>query len=154
MATENTKPAAFAGFDFGSAQVTQESLAELPLPMLPGSPVITVRPATEANDGYFSARLKASNRMKRSLGPNQDITAGVIKTNRTEERGLYGRYIVVGWANLFDTNKNPVPFSRERSIELMEAIPDWVFDDVAAFCREPGNFVAGGLPDSEGIAKN
>lgn len=150
----DAKTPSFSGFDFSSAEVTRESLAELPLPMLPGAPVITVRPATEANEAYFAARLKTSNRMKRSLGANVEITPGTIKTNRAEDRGLYGRHIIMGWSGLKDTAGNEVPFSRDRAIELTEAVPDWVFDDIAAFCREPSNFTAGGSIDTDEIAGN
>jgi len=144
----------FAGFDFSSAQVTNESLAELPLPMLPGAPVLLVAPATEANKSYFEARLKISNRMKRAMGPNTEITAGAISTNRDQDRKLYGQFIVRGWPKPpVDTKGQPVEFSRDRAIELINAIPDWVFDDISAFCREPANFLDQPI-DSDGIAGN
>lgn len=149
------KKSGFAGFDFSSAQVTNESLAELPLPMLPGQPVLLVASATEANPQYFDARLKISNRMKRSMGPNADITAGTIKVNRDQDRKLYGQHIVRGWPTPpLDMDGNPVPFNLDAAKALIDAVPDWVFDDISAFCREPSNFVETEPHDVEDIAGN
>jgi hypothetical protein len=118
------------------------------------SPILTVAPATEANKGYFNALLKRASKSARQVAAGK-VSAVLIAENRDEDRALYPSYIVKNWSNVFDSSGDEVPFSKEACEEFLEALPDWLFDDLRNFCGKPDNFVdATALNGLENVAKN
>jgi hypothetical protein len=103
------------------------------------TPVLVVRPATEANKPYFNAQIKRSARTARRVSSGK-ITAAVIEQNRNEDRDLFPQHVIVDWRNVCDGEGNPVPFSKPDCADFLDALPDWVFDDLRNFCSAPGNF--------------
>ena len=101
--------------------------------------VLIVRPATEENKGYTNARLKAAQSMVRG-GANQGVTQAAVEESRERERRLYADHILVGWEHVVDTSNKPVEFNERHALELLDALPGWLFDDVRSFCRHPNNF--------------
>lgn len=118
------------------------------------SPVLTVAPATEANKGYFNALLKRASKSARQVAAGK-VSAALIEENREEDRVLYPMHIVKGWENVFDSTGAEVAFSKEACAEFLEALPNWLFDDLRNFCGKPDNFVeVASLDLLEDAAKN
>lgn len=101
--------------------------------------VLICRPATEDNKAYTNARLKAAQGIVRA-GANVGVTQSVIEESRERERELYAAHVVKGWENVCDTDGKPVECNERTVLEFLEALPNWLFDDVRTFCRHPNNF--------------
>lgn len=104
------------------------------------SPVLEVVHAGESNKVYFNELLKRGNRNQRQIVAGK-ITTALIEDNRDENRKLYAKHVVKGWRDVADATGKPVPFTQEAALEFMEALPDWLFDQVTSFCSDPLNFV-------------
>ena len=142
--------------DFGqlrALEVTADRTAEFTLHQVEGTPTLILAPATESNIPLFNAALKhagkASNRAK--VGAKQSLST--IKAGRTQDRELYARFVAKGWRDVVDVNGDEVPFSRDSCLDFLTALPDYMFDDVREFAREPSNFIDE-LPDTEAVAEN
>jgi hypothetical protein len=116
------------------------------------TPTLVLRPATEVNRPYFNALLKRTSKRARLLSAG-NLNSSMLEENRAEDRALYPQYVVTGWRDVVDAGGEEVKFSKEAAADFVQALPDWVFDDVAAFARNPQNF-AGGPVDAEDVAKN
>jgi hypothetical protein len=115
-------------------------------------PVLIVRPATEANKPYFNAVLRKSRKNSRALRAGA-INRAMITENREQDRELFPRYVIVGWENVVDVNGESVEFSPDNCRGFLDALPDWIFDDVRNFAGDSANFVDE-LPDAETMAGN
>lgn len=116
------------------------------------SPVLQVLPATEANKPYFNELLKRGNRNQRQITAGK-ITTALIQDNREENRKLYAKHVVKGWTDgtvLGDDGK-PVKFTPEACLEFIEALPDWLFDQVTSYCSDALNFVGDTSLDVEEV---
>ncbi len=141
--------------DFGqlkALEVTADKTVEYTLYQVEGTPTLILAPATESNIPLFNAALKragkAGNRVKIS-----GKTLGTIREGRVQDRELYARHVVKGWHDVTDVNGDEVPFTRENCHDFLTALPDYIFDDVREYAREPANFVDE-LPDTEAVAEN
>lgn len=134
-------------------EVKGGSTAEFKMHALDGTPVLTVKPAMESNKAYFNASLKASRSNMRSIR-NGNVTAGLLDETRETDRELYGKHVVVGWSNVMDSSGKPVQFSRDIAADFLEALPNWLFDELREFCGTPSNFIADDQVDTESTAKN
>lgn len=103
-------------------------------------PVLTVLPATQANEKYFNALLKRSKRIQRQV-ESGNIDTALLQANREEDKGLYPEYVITGWRNVFDSAGKSVEFTKENCTDFLAALPDHVFDDLADFCRTPQSFI-------------
>ena len=77
--------------------------------------------------------------------------------NRDEDRRLYPKHILRGWRGVVDSNGDVVEFNPERAAEFVEALPDWLFDELRAFCGDVQNFLEeddGDEEDDEELAGN
>ena len=102
-------------------------------------PFLMVRPATEANKPYSRAQLKSSNkRLQRAVA--KGISIETLEANRDDDRVHYPQYVITGWGNVFDDAHNEVPFTPANCQEFLEALPNWIFDQVRNFCSSPVNF--------------
>lgn len=120
---------------------------------LDGEPVLIVKPAMESNKPYFNASLKASRSNMRSIR-NGNVTAGLLDETRAMDRDLYSKHVIVGWTNIQDSAGKDVPFDRSVVGDFLEALPNWLFDELREFCGTPSNFIEDGQVDTEAVAKN
>lgn len=104
------------------------------------SPVLTVAPATEANKPYFNSLIKRAQRYSKQVTSNK-INAGLIEENREEDRRLFPMHVLKGWEDMLDANGKPIQFNPQNAREFIDALPDWLFDDIRNFCTEVQNFV-------------
>lgn len=115
-------------------------------------PVLTLRPATEANKPYFNAVLKRSRRNIRAVQSGA-INNKILSENRDEDRELFPRYVITSWKGIKDSQGKDVEFSIESCRSFLEALPDWVFDEIRSFAGNSANF-AGEVIDVETKAGN
>ena len=113
-------------------------------------PVLTVKPATEANPAYMNALLKRQRRGRaRRLS---QINAKVLAQFRNDDRELIAEHCVTGWDSntVPDAEDNPVSFTKEDCLDLFKALPDDIFDDFRNEVADPGTFTE--LNDPEDVA--
>ncbi len=101
---------------------------------------LIVLPATQANKRYFNELLKRSKRLQRQV-QSGNIDVDLLSTNRDEDKLLYPEYVITGWRHIYDAEGKHVPFSKEACTDFIAALPDWIFDEISNFCRDPQNFV-------------
>lgn len=104
-----------------------------------GEPTLVLKPATEANKGYFNSVLRRSKRNLRAV-KSGSISQKMIKENREEDKELYPKHIIVGWKDMKDSSGKDVPFSTENCTDFLEVLPDWIFDDIRNFAGSSENF--------------
>ena len=118
------------------------------------SPTLIVKPASEANKPYFNALLKRAHTYAAQMQANK-LTDSMVAENRDEDRDLYAKYVLADWENVVDADGAEVKFSSEAAGDFVGALPNWVFDDLRAFCARPVNFVdAKSIVDAGTSGKN
>lgn len=115
-------------------------------------PVLQVAPATEVNKPFFNALLRRARKTSKAVQAGA-ITAGLIDSNREEDKELYSQFVVKGWSNVKDESGNDVPFSQADCLEYLKALPNYIFDPLREFVSNPMNFVEDTL-DVDTAAKN
>lgn len=115
-----------------------DKTAEYPIYQISGEPTLILKPATEANKPYFNSVLRRSKRNLRAI--KTGINQKMIKENREEDRELYPKHIITDWKDVPDSKGKKVPFSVENCTDFIQALPDWIFDDIRAFAGESSNF--------------
>jgi len=113
--------------------------AEYSLFQINGEPTLILKPATEVNKGYFNSVLRRSKRNLRAM-KSGSISQKMIKETREEDKELYPKYIISGWKDVKDSAGKDVPFSPENCVDFLEALPDWIFDDIRNFAGSSENF--------------
>lgn len=126
--------------------------AEFTLYAVANEPFLVLRPATEANKPYFNAVLKRTRKTVRVLKTGT-ISQAMLDENREEDRELFPKFVVTGWGRVIDRDGNEVAFCEEACAEFLQALPDWLFDEVRNFAGNSANFT-GDLIDAEGKAGN
>ena len=141
--------------DFGqlkALEVTADKTAEYILHQVEGAPTLILAPATESNIPLFNAALKRAGKVSSRALANSK-TLSTIREGRAQDRELYATHVVKGWRDVVDVNGDAVPLTRENCHDFLTALPDYIFDDVREYAREPANFVDE-LPDTEAAAEN
>lgn len=144
-------------FNFGNVQkleVTGEMTADYTLHDIvqDPSPVLILAPATGANKDYFNGLLRRSRKnMTKITAQNFDIS--LIKANRNDDRVLYSKFVVKGWKHVKDTKGKDVPFTQESVLGFLQALPDWLFDEVRNFAGNARSFLTDVIEEEE-VAKN
>ena len=144
-------------FEHLKEQEVKGKTAELPMPALRGCPKLIVKPATESNKDYFNEVLrKSAKSLRRAAKGELKVDVETLEKNRRDDRILFPKYVIVGWEGIKDSKGNEVPFTPENCAEFLQALPDWIFDDIGIFCRKNSNFVPDSLDDEEAdeLAKN
>jgi len=104
-------------------------------------PTLTVKPANEINKPYFNARLKKTAPRIRSMRAGNAIDAAMLEETRNEDRELFPKYVVTGWADVCDPeNPEGTPFNQSNCADFINALPDDQFDDLRQFCENTFNF--------------
>jgi hypothetical protein len=129
-------------------RVKQGVTAEFTLYMLSPPSVLVVRPADETNKEYLTASLKNS-RERARMAQRTGVTPGLIEANRNRDRVNYAAHVVTDWRSVTDDAGKDVPFTKDNCREFLEALPDWIFDEVREFCQAPSNFTE--TPDEEDL---
>lgn len=112
-----------------------------------GQPSLLVLSATESNKGYFNAALKSQKKNKVS----KSVDLAFIEKGRNKDKKLYPKHIITGWEGVKNTKGEDVEFNSENLNEFLEAIPDYMFDELRDFCQDPKNFSQENIED---ISKN
>ncbi len=136
--------------DFGHLKPSRKDTSECVLYDYPKEPVLVVKFAGEGNPRYFNEMLrKADHAMRRKA----KISEQMIRENRTKDRELFPKFVIVGWRNVFDVSGNEVPFSQENCVAFINgALDDVAFDLVREWAKDPSNFRD--AADSNEIAGN
>lgn len=149
-------------FDHFKALNIKEKTADFYINGLSGDtiPVLVLRPGTVENAAYFNEMLKrysapdlqALSRRKGAFAADGVARALSISTARE----LIPLYLLVDWRNIFDSAKNPVPYSAEAAQELVAALPDYLIEEIVLFVNERSNFsdTAHAYSNGEDYAKN
>ena len=128
---------------------------EFVLDVVPGSPKLFCANATDANKRFLDLKLKLatkSNAKKRQLAAGK-ITSSFMSDDRDEDRVAFAQTVIVGWDGVKNAKGEPVAFTQEECLAFLNALPDWLFDEIRNFCKNPVNFVD--LPDDlAGVAGN
>ncbi len=141
--------------DFGqlkALEVTAGKTVEYVIHQVEGSPVLILAPATENNIPLFNAALKRAGKAVNRAKINSK-TLSTIKEGRAQDCELYAKFVVKGWRKVVDVNSDEVSFTKENCHDFLTALPDYIFDDVREYAREPSNFVDD-LLDTEVVAEN
>lgn len=144
-------------FDYLKELDVKDKTAEFPLSMIRNCPVLIVRPATEANPPYFNEILRRSSKTIRNAAQGKiQITSDTMKKNRKEDRELFPKHVIVGWNGVIDSEGNEGEFNEENCSKFVNALPDWIFDQIGAFCRNNSNFLPDNVDqeDMDSLAKN
>lgn len=126
-------------FDFGYLE-TNGKTARLPLYAVQGEPWLEMKPAAQSNPNYYGSLVKRAQKSIRRLRAGK-MDQEVLKENRAQDRALYPKHVIIGWGNVKDTAGNEVEFSAESCQQFIDALPDWLFDEIRAFASEETNFV-------------
>jgi hypothetical protein len=85
------------------------------------------------------------------------LDAAAVTENRNEDRELFPIHVIAGWEGIEDCQGNEVPFNRDNVKEFVEALPDWIFDQIRLHASMPERFLAEDeelSPDPVELAKN
>lgn len=130
----------------------------LELPEISPEARVLLAPATEANKAFYNVMLKRAGRRARPTGkPTPETLRRLLDEGRQEDRELYPAYVIRGWEGIEDDAGQPVPFSEAACRELLDALPDFIFDKVREFAVVPRNFLGENeepAPDAEELAGN
>lgn len=132
--------------------IKKDVTAEFPIVQTTPEIVLVLRPATQANPGYFNDTMRDIGlKLRRQQG--REIDAETLAESRKEDRVLFVKHVIVGWRNVVKDDGSPVEFSATAAAELVAALPDDIFDEVRTFAKEDNNFRPK-RTDVEAAAKN
>ena len=83
-----------------------------------------------------SAKQATKNRGRRKTS-NQNINFDKL---RREDREIFIEHIIKDWKEVYDGQGNPVTFSKAACTNFINALPDYIFDELRGFCLNPANF--------------
>ncbi len=126
---------------------------EYQLNQIEGEVRLQLLPATEANRPYHAALLKRNARRTRQLQAGR-VDPAMIAQNRNEDRELYASHVVRGWSGVKDDAGAVVPFSIPACLEFLQALPNWIFDELRNFASVATNFVAETEPTPDEVEEH
>jgi len=137
-----------------------QATAWLDIPELGEDARIEMRQASEQNSGYYNALLRTTGKRIRRMAVRIDPADAA--RNRSEDRALFPRHVIVNWEGVESekhTPENPdyIEYSRELAAELCKKLPSHLFDRLRAFAGTPEEFYPDETdipPDPEELAKN
>lgn len=129
-----------------------DKTAEYLISQIENAPTLVVRHAGEPNKRYWNALIKAQTSRPRAAGRrNVAQIDRAFKQQREDDRRLYATHVVVGWRGVTDRSGAEVSFSVEACLAFLEALPDWLFEDIRNFAQNPEHFTE--MVDGEDAAK-
>lgn len=136
-------------FDFSNLEVRQ-STAWVEMPELGDGARVAVKPATEANPTYYNNLLRRAAARARRMARTDRVTVEDAAANRSDDRDLFPKYVLVNWEKVLDTKGKAVPFNADTSKEFCAKLPDWLFDRIRNVASTPERFLSDGdTPDPE-----
>ena len=133
-------------------EVTADRTADFSLHMIEGAPTLTMVAALDTNKGYFNASLKGSRKNIRSFR-NGAMSAEMLEDTRDQDRTLYASHVIKSWSGVKDSTGKDVKFSIENCLQFLQALPNWLFDEIREFAGTPGNFIEDQI-NPEDVGKN
>ena len=133
--------------------VSEETTVDYQLVHLRGRPVLVVAPGTAENRDLLNEELAEPARPDVKKTPHE--IAESLRGARVNRAARFSRHVVKGWRGVVDDTGAEVPFSIDNCREFLTSLAteaSWIFDDLAAFVRDPSHFV--GAFNSDGAAKN
>lgn len=130
--------------DFSHLQklrVNKVATAEYELVELEGNPVLVGVFAGEGNKKFYNAILKRTNRNARIRGTKSKNLGRDVKDNREHDRELFPECVLKSWNRVLDSSGQEATFSQANCEAFLDALPDYIFDDLRAFFSNPVNFV-------------
>jgi hypothetical protein len=121
---------------------------------LEGEPVLIGKFAGEANRPYFSSLLKRSARSARRLRAGK-LSVRELEDNREHDRELFPKFILTSWEGFKDSEGNDALFNIANVSALVNALPEWMFDDVRNHFSNPLSFIESfddEVPDEDAAA--
>lgn len=134
-------------FDFKPLQVNAQQTSNYTIYSIENTPTLTLAPANQVHKAYFNEVLRRNSQASRVKAQN----VALLEKNREEDRELYAKYILKGWKNVKDRSGNDVAFSQENALAFLQAIPDYIFDEIRIYAQATENFLS---PSAETAAKN
>ena len=117
-----------------------------------GEPILKILFAGEPTKPYYSALIRKSGKKIRALQSSR-VTPSMARENREDDKGLYAAHIIKGWSGIVDANGKEVPFTSENVLDFLNALPDWIFEDIRRYASDIQNFIEDAI-ETEVIAKN
>lgn len=122
----------------------------------PVTAVLRVAPANELNTPLLNevlrrGKAKEGGGRKVSATPSTAQLLSLANESREEDRELYAKFVVKGWANVFDDTGKESPFTEGNCHDFLRCLPDDIFDDLRRFCQSPDSFR---ISSAEALAKN
>ena len=118
------------------------------------SPILMVKPATDANKLYMSALLRQGAQTRRS----SKVTVKSVELNRENDVSLYADHVIKDWKNVVNDKNKVIPYSpaegRDFINQMMNNNQSWVFDDLRVFCSDMSNFVQDILDEDEVVGNS
>lgn len=134
--------------------VTSENVVPYTIHEIVGSPTLFVVPATEANKPYFARVLKRTKSTLRRIR-SRGVSEQDLIERREQDRELFPKFVVRDWRGVTDSSGTEVPFTVENCRAFLDALPNWILDNLSNFAGEPSNFVIEDEEiDTEEVAKN
>lgn len=141
-------------FDYLKKRSLSDKTAWLEVPSIVPGAKLHLRPAAMDNSAYYNASLKLSARRAGGDMPRHIEEKDEMNQARMDDRALFPATVVVGWEGIVDDKGEPVAYSKEVCKDLLDALPDWLFDMVRAFAMNPDRFLQEGdlaLPTPEQV---
>lgn len=131
-------------------EISESDTIDFVIEELIGRPVIKLSPATKANKEYFNKLLRKAN-SKRSV--KRRIDAVAIDEYRDINKNLFPQHVIKGWEGIVNDKGEEVEFSVLACVELINALPEDIFDEIVLFATDPANFRDEDI-DVEELGKN
>lgn len=115
--------------------------ARYTFPVSPSIGALIVRYAGQSNKAYTDhlAKLTAKTGAARRIARGQ-VTADLLRENLNMDRRLFPRHVIQSWEGVTDASGAPVEFSLPNCEAFLQALPDWLMQDLSQFCGNPVNF--------------
>lgn len=133
-------------------KVSEKVTIDYELPEIGDGAVLKICSASQANKEYFNDFLR-HNRKGGRVSSKKVSATDIIKMREIDKK-LFAKHIVVDWSGVVDAQGNEVEFNKDDVFNLLNALPDWLFDDLRNFASDINNFLEDGLIDSEEVGKN
>ena len=114
-----------------------------------GDPKILLKHAGQTNKPYTNAVVKHN--AKSGALRRGRIDASTLEENLRLDRELFPRYVITGWEGVVDTDGVAVPYSAEACCEFLEALPDWIVQELSTFAARASNFLPDDMPSEAEI---
>jgi len=128
-------------------EVTRDSVAELHMRELGPKAILTLAPATDANQLYHSNFMKLTAKVRKDISRGAAVDSEILETMRNIQRQLFPLFVIRGWENVEGDPESEgvgedgmVPYSREAAKELCQQLPDPLFDKLTLAAGAPENF--------------